>query len=464
MTRAFGDDQFERELHAILDERAEEVASRARSASEVAADMAQRLVPGSRARARRTLIRVGEVILIVLLLAAAVIAFGARPRPPVTLLVAVQLPMAGEPAAPPILDAVRLALRGPGGRPDVTLALPADGVFDDSVDGDVDVALAAENTARIAADPRYVAIVGPFHSFVAEATIPIANAAGLLQCSPTNTGSGLTVGAGAAALRPRPDRPSYVRLAASDDAAATAAAQLIVGLLDERSVFVVTTVEPWAGGRSDVFVEAFEGIGGRLAGRGAIGEGGDEAGAVAVMIQDSGAAAVFFDGPAVEGARVLAALSRAGADLPFVGFDIVLDGPRSANGSFLSVAGAGAENAYGVFPTGADPVLGARVATAYEAAYGHAPENYVLAGDACVGIVRDAIARIDAASVAAVADWREAIRAEVTAPGRSYDTAIGTIEFDANGDPVPQRVSIYRGDPNAGDWAFWQLLELGPPG
>jgi hypothetical protein len=51
----------------------------------------------------------------------------------------------------------------------------------------------------------------------------------------------------------------------------------------------------------------------------------------------------------------------------------------------------------------------------------------------------------------------------VTAPGHAYETAVGTIGFDANGDAVPQRVSIYRGDPTAGDWTFSQMLEL-PPG
>lgn len=61
------------------------------------------------------------------------------------------------------------------------------------------------------------------------------------------------------------------------------------------------------------------------------------------------------------------------------------------------------------------------------------------------------------------ADWREAIRAEVTAPGRQYETAIGTIGFDANGDAEPQRVSIYRADASGGEWSYWEMLEL-PPG
>lgn len=465
MTRAFGDDQFERELRAILDERAEEVASRARTVADMTAEISPRLMRRSAARVRSALVRLAAAVLVVLLLIAVVILVGSRPsRPPPNLLLAVQLPLAGEPAAPPVLDAVRLALRDAGGRAGATLQVPADGVFDDSVDGRADPDRSAENMARIAADPRYVAVVGPFHSFVAESSIPVANAAGLLQCSPSNTTPGLTHGPLAASLRPRPDRPSYVRVATTDDTAAVAAARLMLELVDEGSVFVVTTVAPWAGGRTEVFVDAFEDVGGTVAGRGAIGEGGDEPGAVATQIQASGAASVFFDGPAVEGARVLAALASAGADVPFVGLDIILDGPRSASGSFLDVAGRGARNAYGVFPTGADPILGPHVAAAYQSAYGHPPEQYVLAGYACVSVILDAIERLDGAQLADDSDWREALRAEVTTPGRRYQTAIGAIAFDANGDAQPQRVSIYRGDVDTGDWSFWEMLELGPDG
>jgi ABC-type branched-subunit amino acid transport system substrate-binding protein len=84
----------------------------------------------------------------------------------------------------------------------------------------------------------------------------------------------------------------------------------------------------------------------------------------------------------------------------------------------------------------------------------------VLSAHACVSVILDAIDRLDASRLGESADWREAIRAEVTAPGRRYQTAVGTIGFDPNGDATPQRVSIYRVDANAGDWTFSQMLEL----
>jgi ABC-type branched-subunit amino acid transport system substrate-binding protein len=157
---------------------------------------------------------------------------------------------------------------------------------------------------------------------------------------------------------------------------------------------------------------------------------------------------------------VLAALAPKAGDLPFVGLDIILDGPRSVPGSFLEAAGDKVANAYGVFDAGIDPVLGPRVEAAFQAAYGRPAGGFVLGAHACATVILDAVDRLDRSNLAGPADWREAIRAEVTAPGRRYETAIGTIGFDANGDATPQRVSIYRADATAGDWTFSQMLEL----
>jgi ABC-type branched-subunit amino acid transport system substrate-binding protein len=251
-----------------------------------------------------------------------------------------------------------------------------------------------------------------------------------------------------------------VRVATTDDAAATAAARLLVGVLEKGKVFVVTTLEPFAGGRAETFARALEALGGSVVGSGSIGPGGDKPEVVAGRVTGSSADAVFFDGLGVDGGRVLAALREGGADLPLVGLDIILDGPRSATGTFLNVAGAGGDNAFGIFQAGRDPTIGPQVEAAYEAAYGHPPENFVLNGYACAAVILDAVGRVDVAGLSSAQEWREAIRAEVTTPGREYRTPVGTIGFDANGDAVPQRVSIYRADAKAGNWTFWQMLEL----
>ena len=283
MTRRVGDDPIELMLRDVLRERAEEVAGRARSVAEMTAVLAPRLQSADRPAPRwMAVLRLALTALILLaILAAAAALFGSRPpRPMLRLAIAVDMPLEGEPGAPAVVAAVRLAIGRAPVFANVSVELAADGVFDDARDGVPNADQGAANMERIAGDPRYVAVIGPYNSFVARAELPIANQAGVLICSPSNTAPGLTQGADPS-LRPRPDRPTYVRVATTDDGEARAAAQLLYGTLATRSVFVVSTVEPWAGGRSNVFVAAFEQLGGTVVGRGSIGAGGDPPAAVA---------------------------------------------------------------------------------------------------------------------------------------------------------------------------------------
>ena len=77
-----------------------------------------------------------------------------------------------------------------------------------------DPAKGEENATAMVDDPRTIAVVGPYNSEIAAEQIPITNAAGLLQCSPSTTHPGLTKpDYGALDLRPdQPERINYVRL------------------------------------------------------------------------------------------------------------------------------------------------------------------------------------------------------------------------------------------------------------
>ena len=62
---------------------------------------------------------------------------------------------------------------------------------------------------------------------------------------------------------------------------------------------------------------------------------------------------------------------------------------------------------------------------------------------------------------------REAVRAHAVDPDRRYETVLGTVGFDANGDSIQQMVSFFRVDPEAadgaGDWALIKQQDFGPP-
>jgi ABC-type branched-subunit amino acid transport system substrate-binding protein len=68
-------------------------------------------------------------------------------------------------------------------------------------------------------------------------------------------------------------------------------------------------------------------------------------------------------------------------------------------------------------------------------------------------IVLDAIARASETNPGDKAAAREAVRAAGTDPSHQYDTILGTVQFDANGDTNQKIISIYKFD-GAGDWQF----------
>ena len=64
------------------------------------------------------------------------------------------------------------------------------------------------------------------------------------------------------------------------------------------------------------------------------------------------------------------------------------------------------------------------------------------------------------------ATLREAVRAHVADPQTRFDTVVGSVGFDANGDSLRQVVSFYRADPTAaggkGDWVLVRQQDFGP--
>jgi ABC-type branched-subunit amino acid transport system substrate-binding protein len=463
MSQAFDDARLEEQLRAVLHERADEVAAHARTAAEVAADLAPRLrsrtQPGARGDRVVRLLAIAAAL--ALLLAYLALGVG-HPRPPIHLRLAVDMPLGIEPGAQSVVDAVRLAIQRTA-RPDrpFVLDVPDDAVFSDVVGNKSDAALGAHNVGAIIADGGYLALIGPYNSFVAQSEIPLANAAGMLECSPSNTDPGLTLGDTAAALRPRPDRPTYVRVAATDDAEAAGAARFLIDRLGARSVFVAG--QPgYAGNRLQRAVATFQALGLVVAGTATVADPVESAAAGQQVLRLK-PDAIVYDGASDVGAGLLRSVSPTFPDLPFVTLDSVLDGPRSAPGSFLNLAGPAASSAYAVFPASFDPIRGFDVTAAHVTRFGQRPGRFAFGGYACVQVIVTALAQLQLPPAASIAEWREALRRTVTEEAHPYETVLGDFSFDRNGDPTPARVSVYTFDPGANDWAFGNVVTVPGP-
>ena len=153
-------------------------------------------------------------------------------------------------------------------------------------------------------------------------------------------------------------------------------------------------------------------------------------------------------------------------DIPLVGPDGIADlGDGGDEGAFITLAGV--ENSDNVFGTVAGVqrhlrAAGGRLQRCYEAEYGKPPGAYSALAYACTQVLLQAI---DANIGSARPTWRRSARlsARQSSPATEWDTVLGTIHFDANGDSSQKWISFYkttRAQRRHGGWDLRQAAGL----
>lgn len=421
--------------------------------------------------ARRVLLVGGAAaVAIVLAVVASRFLGSAAAMPPGEWKIGLDAPLSGDISSRgmPFLNAVKLALKdvnAAGGIHGSPLGLV---IFDDagSTPGGQDPAKGAENARKMVADPMTLAMIGPVGSPVGRTTIPVTNAAGLLQCSPSNTNPALTKPRdGALDIRSaHPDTINYVRLAPADDIQASALASFAFHDLNARSALIVDDAD-FGREIADGFQAAFTALGGTVIRR-ALNPGADPSSVLAPLAGGSTAPTlVFFGGFADTGAVALrnAMLASGHATVPFLSWD-GLSGPGTEEGSYIQ--GVGAAAAVGSYMSQATlPPSKASFAESYRQAYNAEPDDYVAAAYACVEVIVASLRQIADSGLSPSA-LREALRAYAVDPSHAFQTVLGTSSFDVNGDAVQQFVTFFRVDPSVaggkGDWVVFKQQDYGP--
>ncbi len=366
--------------------------------------------------------------------------------------VGISLPLdaATAPVSGPLRDAFLLALTAPTPA-GVTLETV---VLDHAAEGALRAEQGAADLATLAADPAVVAVFGPLNSSVAEAQIPVGSAAGLLSCSASATNPGLTKGPVAQALREAAGGANtFVRTVASDDHVALAMALHAYETLGLRAIAIVDDTDVYGAGIADSFQAAWTALGGTVTGRAGVPAGLADYAPVVASLAAAGPDAFYFGGVTPTGAPGLRlGMVAAGVgDLPLLVGEGLVDGAADVPGSYLALAGASAAGTLSAMTTREEYPGRAAFTEAFRAAYGTDPTGYAAAAHACGEIVRAAIA--DAAASGSVD--REAVRSRIADPARTWETILGPISFDANGDVTPAAVTLYAVDPAAGDGGDW---------
>jgi branched-chain amino acid transport system substrate-binding protein len=383
-------------------------------------------------------------------------------RPP-TVRIGITLPLSGPELAgtASIRDAVEMAVEEAqlGGYLVDTV------VLDHSVNGYHDAAQGAADMQDLVDDPDVVAVVGPYNSSVAAAQIPISNAAGLVQCSPSTTYTSLTLGPRALALRPTyPETNSFIRVSVPEDLEGAGMARFARTQLGLERVAVVDDMSTYGTGVADRFAAELKRLGGKVT-RYAMASGDTDLGSLAGAIKAARPGGIMFAGETgADGAALRRALAAHHlGSLPFLGDDGIVDGDGRLAGSYIRSAGKQARGTYGAvaaintFP--GQPAFVRRFARRF----GYQPGAYAGPGYACAQVLLQAMR--DAAAHGAVT--RDTVRRAVTDPNATFGTVLGQMTFDAGGDTSLRIISIYRVDPRlaggAGDWRFQRQITLDPP-
>ena len=362
--------------------------------------------------------------------------------------IGVELPLSGgeAPNGGPTLNGIKLAIQQVQ-VPGYTVQL---NVQDDAVNGVNNPDQGAKNIATLVSDSSVFAVVGPFNSAVAKAEIPVSNEAGLIQCSPANTNSTLTIGAPALALRQaHPDKIAYVRVVANDDYQGLADATIAYKDLGKKSMYIVDDHTTYGKYLADVVQALFTKMGGTVVKRDGAGTNVSDYTSLLTAAKALNPDVVFYGGVTSTGGGVLRKqmVANSMGDLPFIGGDGISDGAASVASSFLNIAGDQGDIGTWMTTAGAHDIPDrATLSSAYSSAFKAELGAYSAAAYGCTQVYLEALK--------AVGPDREKIRAYVTDPSHSFDTVLGNIGFDANGDINQHIISYYQFDPTTKDWKF----------
>jgi branched-chain amino acid transport system substrate-binding protein len=248
-------------------------------------------------------------------------------------------------------------------------------------------------------------------------------------------------------------------VATTDDIQGVAAAAFAYTDLGKRRAYVVDDTETYGKGLADVFATQFAKLGGTVVKHDGAPATTTDYTPLLTAVQSQNPDLVYFGGVTATGGGLLRKqMAQVGmGSLAFGGGDGIVDGPGGVQGSFITVAGPAAANSFGTIPANHDIPNASAFSDAYKAAYGTEPAGYAASGYACAQVILQALGAV-ASTATSPAALRAAVRAYATNPANKFNTQLGTISFDSNGDTSQHIISFYKTDMTAasgkGNWVF----------
>jgi branched-chain amino acid transport system substrate-binding protein len=355
-----------------------------------------------------------------------------------------------------IVDGEKLALHDAGGHVG-PFKISYDSQDDSSpTSGQWDPSVTAADAKTAADDPSTIAYLGDYNSAATAISLPLINAAGILQISPASPYGGLTSSLYAGQDEPErfypTGRRNFARLQPGDRAQARAQVQLMRGL-GVRKVYVLDDQDPFELPLAQMVVSDSEHAGIAVAAHDSLDTTATTsfAGEVA-KIGEAGAQAVFFAGGTTpETVSLWQQLHAADPRLWLLGSSTMV------NATFTSAIGAGAASktllSTPILPVSHYPASARRVLAAYRRQFGEQPEAYALFGYEAMSATLQAIRRAGTRG-----NNRQAVIDALFAMGER-DSVIGRYAIEPDGETTLSSYGIDR--VSAGQPVFWRALNVG---
>jgi branched-chain amino acid transport system substrate-binding protein len=386
----------------------------------------------------------------------------------------IELPLSGDDGfdGSPTANGVLLAIKDANDGHFLSGYSLADSTLDDAVNGVHDPDKGADNMRDLVADPEVLGVVGPFNSNVARAQIPVSNEAGLAQCSPSALVPDLTQDGSEAYRFQGQDERNFFRVTAPYLVEGAAMAEFAIEHFAGHNVYVLDDDSQFGYDVAEGFNERFKELGGIVVGRDFVPFGTNNYKHYFNSAKRLAPDAVYLGvtDPA-DAAVARKQMVKAGmGDLPLLGPDSMLDFlPGGSPDAFITLVGR--DNARGVY-VAIPGMFELADDTSFESNYinefGDAKGAYSAEAYVCAEVLLQGIQATATEAHGDLGAWRELVRSymfDATAQ-QTFETALGTVSFDANGDLEQPPVGFFTVDVSAGggrgDWIYLKQLFVTP--
>lgn len=309
--------------------------------------------------------------------------------------------------------------------------------LDDAVQGVHNPEQGVSNVRTFVSDDAVLAMVGPYNSNVAQAEIPVTNAAGLVQIGPSVVADGLTIGPQAAQLRrANPNTNTFFRVCTTDSRQGSALVKFARSMHLARA-YVVDDNETYGLDLADRFVQDFTANGGTVIAHTHLAKNTQDFKSLLISIAGTKPDLIFFGGVTSTGGGLMRKqmFSVGLGKTPFFGGDGIAD--------LATVAGTQADGAYYTLaaPNAAKLPAAQQLVKSYQARYHQPIGPYTANAYAAVQVAVNGINAAFKTNGGKLPSRAQVVTAVAATSGLA--TPIGPISFDANGDIKNPVLSLY---------------------